>query len=89
MELVHNFFIFIFVYYFFVYLSCRFLCVSFVLCSFEGVKLFKTSVTYQSLGESIELLGLLPFCCLGLFFLNFWAHNSKAQKLLGVDPVIL
>ena len=60
----------------------------FCFMSFEGVKLFKASVTYRSLGESIELLGLLPFCCLGLFFLNFWAHNSKAQ-LLVVDPVVL
>ena len=29
----------------------------FVLCSLEGVKLFKTSVTYNSLGESVEPFG--------------------------------
>lgn len=58
MELVHIFSILChFNIHFLVYLSCSFSCVYFVLCSQEGVKLFKTSVTYSSLGESVEPYG--------------------------------
>ncbi|CAD6211844.1 unnamed protein product [Miscanthus lutarioriparius] len=47
---------------------------------FEGVKLFKTSVTYPSLGESIELLGQCLFVVWAFSFSIFGPTTAKHRS---------